>query len=649
MKENSIHSLLAILAGASLGLIFIQMAGSGITTVDDAIRQLSVRESGFFSEAWGIADSSGRLTLYFHFLLTHVPYISVDERFTDILLVSSHILVVYLFTRALKAFFGIGNPLLFTVVFFSLLPNGWEHNLYASYPFAFHFAMSCLLLESLSVLAYIKTGNVSFLVVASILALFAAATYELFIAFSMIPVFYYVFTRTLKISNIHTLHGKYLIRLKYSAIAIGLLISAYCLAYFYFKVFVFEGRYAGTEVSWDLGASVQTMWSFIVGASPGTFAIIKSGALIREESIFDVLRWAFTNASINNYFIATVVSIYVGHSLLKQESFSLVESHASSIGWCLVLATFAVLLPSISGKYQEWVLVHNVIYYSASSYIASLFLTAVIILLLSWLKSSVLGSIFNRIFVISTVGFCFFSIVLVNQLYSSEISKEQFEAKARWAQIDSIFGSTEIDKLPERSKILAPQSLFLTTGIVHLPQYYWEKYILATYGIRYELTSDLNIFLQGEGERFELVESHDTLNYELSLKRYESKLDLSIRKTRGFFGLEYDQDGNQFEWSDKNSVLEICNTQFEEREAEISFITVTDGAKDNPLVVCYFDICVDSLLSPEFTEVKLATAFKPGCTEVEIKTEAKRVEAPDIRALYFQVRNLEIATILDES
>lgn len=622
-------------------ITFYPLTYTGYLTADDAGRHLEVLSGGLFNGAWGIAEATGRINLFFHFVLTHIAYLVDHYIYRKFFLILPHIIVIVLFALALKNYVkSKAVSLIFLTLFLAFFTNSWEHNLYASYPFAFHVSIASIILSGYFLHKYLEEPRKIFLIMAVIAYCIAIFTYEQFVGY-VIFFIALIFLRT-RADNFSTK--------RFIMLSLPFFI---CTAFYLSIVVVFKhyvpGTYAGTTfATFDLVRIAKTFRVFFASAFPLYIPFKYVGRIHHGTPNFN---YSISSILANLQFIwivkSLIVSALVVRILAKSDYVPTRMQILRQASTLLLLLIISISLISLSVKYQDWVINSGVLAYSSSSYVAQICAAALIALLLSYASNSKIAISFPFIFhgiAIASISY----VVLVTEMHNADVLAEQKNSANKWAAINSLHKSGKLAAIPSGSIIYAPD--FINTGgIVTMREDYWASFLALKYGVDLNITGQLNEFYDPKhiGKRFELKYDSDYPNDKYSAVLSRALLSDYLAyvpdyEQTGFYGEEYDSNGHLFRWSKKASSLIICNGTEKNTSMALNATVQTDAPRAQPLLVCFFDHCNNYVFGSAPIEVKENYVVPPGCHNVNFQTEAAAINAPnDPRTMYFKISNLK--------
>lgn len=622
-----------------VAITFSPMLYTGFLTRDDAERHLEVLNGGILGGVWGIAEANGRLTLAFHILLTHVPYLSDDFVYRKSFLILSHVLTTSYFAYVLGKYLHSKTVAsVFLVLFMVFLTNSWEHNLYASYPFAFHASMVAVIGSAHFMHSYRITGKRSYLVPSAISYGLAMGAYEQFTVYALFLLGVLFFWQT----PVATGRLRQFLKL---SVPFFIVIAIYLLLVIAFKIMV-PGKYVGTEFArFDIVAFFVTLKTFILSSLP---VYVPIGYAQRIEA--NVPDYKLSLAGIVDSFRllwamkALVAAALITWSLKSPDYQSNRATLVKHTGSILLLLFLSVLLVSASAKYQDWVTNHGALAYSSPTYFAQLLAAAFVAVIVCAVGGVGIVSKLRPGALFVGVALLLIPVVAVIEHHNNNVLAEQRDSANKWHAIESMSVSGVLRAIPAGSIIYAPKFM-QTGGIASMREGYWGAYLRAKHGINVEVTGDYNKYLSSEyfGKRY-IINYHSIQPYEF----YHANISQDISPVRaveipnnestGFYGEEKDAAGVIFRWSKKASSLSLCNGSNVALHLDFMAKVRCDGLRPEPLRVCMLGECRDYRLSSEATLIREKRVFQPGCTTVTFDTAARPVHAPlDPRTLHFQL------------
>lgn len=619
------------------------MLDTGFLTRDDAERHLEVLSGGIFGGILGIAETSGRLTLAFHIFLTHIPYLSDDFAYRKSFLILSHVLTVSYFGYVLGKYSRSKTVVsVFLVLFMVFLTNSWEHNLYASYPFAFHVSILAAIGCAHFLHQYRATGNRSSLILSAIGYGLAIAAYEQFTIYALF------FLGLLYFWN-RPFAGGDLKELVRDALPFFIVATIYLLLVVGFKIVV-PGKYEGTELArFDIAAFFLTLKTFILSSFPvyiplGNEKLIAENVPDYELSLVRIIenfRWLWI---VKALVAAVLVTWALRTSDYRSNRVALIKLTAT----LLLLLVLSVLLVSASAKYQDWVVNHRVLAYSSPTYSAQLFAAALVAVIVCAVGRTGLVSKLHPGELFVGAALVLTPVIAVTEYHNNNVLAWQRNSANKWLAIESMSTSGVLRALPPGSIIYAPEFM-QTGGIASMREGYWGTYLRAKHGIDVDITGDRDRSYSSEyfGKRY-IINYNSIYPYKLyhanisEVTEPEYVVNIPNDESTGFYAEEKDVTGMIFRWSKKTSSLSLCNGSNKTVNLEFRVKVRTDGLRLEPLTVCMLGECRDYRLSNEATQIREERVFPPGCAAVTFDATARPVHAPlDSRTLYFQLLDIK--------
>jgi hypothetical protein len=534
----------------------------------------------------------------------------------------------------------------FIVLFMVFLTNSWEHNLYASYPFAFHLSMLAVISSAHFLHLYITTGQRSYLVSSAIGYGLAIAAYEQFTVYALFLLGLLYFRQS------PTATGKLKQFLRISLPFI-IVVGLYLLLVIGFKNMV-PGKYEGTQFArFDIAAFFVTLKTFILSSLPVYVPLGYANRIAREVPDYklslDGIVESFRLLWVIKALIAAALITWALESSDYRNNRATLVKHASIM---LLLLVFSVLLVSASAKYQDWVMNHGVLAYSSPTYFAQLFAAALVALIACALAEADFVNKLHPGAIFVGAALALTPIVAVTEYHNNNVLAWQRNSANKWHAIESMSASGVLRGIPVGSMIYAPEFM-QTGGIASMREGYWGAYLRAKFGINVDITGDRNKYLNEEysGKRY-VISYQSVRPYELYHANItkdispEYGFNISDNELTGFYGEEKDGAGVTFRWSKKASSLSICNGSNHALNLEFMARVRTDESKLEPLKVCMIGECRDYLLSNVATLIREKRTYPSGCITVTFETAARPVFAPlDSRTMYFQLFDVRLEKV----
>ena len=630
-------ALLVILAT----LTFYPLFSIGYTTADDVYRHLEVLSGGALAASSAIAESTGRFGLNIHIFIAHAPYLFNSVIYQKIFLIAPHVVVISLFYVLLNKFsVGREASLLFMVLFLCFFTNSWDHNLYASYPFAFHFSIAAIIISTYYLKNYIDSGARLNLALSSLAYFAAIFSYEQFLAyivFFALLVIYYSFVKQTSWKWVASILTPYV------------LITAIYLATFMVYRAVTNGSYDGTSLATnDVSRFFRTLFVFTSSAFP---LYIPFNYFLRIHNEINGASYSISALALNVVPIWIVKSLVASWLVLKISDVdgAIAGRRAIFIAVSLLaLVMLSVLLISLSTKYQGWVVDSGALAYSSSSFVAQLCAAAFIAVVTVGLMNTNLARKNRKLTVLGLLVLLSL-IVLVTETNNSIVLSQQMESRNKWLAIELLSTNGVFNNIPENSVILAPDFVH-TGGIVNVGNGYWGAYLNMRHGVKINIIDNFEDLYSPmySGKRYVLkyYSSYPHRNFAIflqALKIDDQRIIIPEYEITGFYGIEHDEQGREFRWSKNNSSLFLCNGASSERPLIFSASINTDAPRSEPLLVSAFGRINQYPLDNKQVLVVEKYDVTPGCHAVTFQTKAPPVMTTnETRKLFFVISEWKV-------
>lgn len=642
MKKIDWKLWVALLGLASL--TFYPLRYTGFLTADDAERQLAVMIGGLFSELYAISEATGRITLAAHFFLTHIPYLSDDIFFRKIFLILPHVIVIVFFAiTAGKYLQSRSVAIIFATFFLVFLTNSWEHNLYGSYPFAFHVSMLGAIASGYFLWYYVNTLRRIYIVLAILSYSVALFTYEQFLVYVSFYITYSYVALSRKDSEAN-------LQRKVAIFSYLSLMGVYISIVMLYKLFT-PGHYEGVEMAaFDLQSFFKTIKVFLFSAFPIYLPLHYEGRVANGLDGYTLtFGWLKQNMNLAWALKAVLASFILTKVTDKFDCIDTKKRRLMQAFMVMALIILSVLMISLSVKYQKWVLNSGTLAYSSSSYVAQLFAALLISLLLCYTFT------FNVVRQLGMVSkFAVFSVLLlpiivITEAHNANVLASMKYSANKWRAIDALHQTGQLESLPVDSIIFSPEFIE-TGGIVTMRKGYWASYTAARYNETANITGDKATFYRPEylGKRYRLEyfskSPHDTFKVKL-VKESSANIAVYIpdHELTGFYNVENSGSGKKFRWSKRESSLYLCNESDQLKKVRFTSNIWTDGPRSQPLRACVLGICDNYNLSNHETNINIEIDLPPGCHTIDFATKANPVNVSgESRSLYFAISTPEI-------
>ncbi len=474
-------------------IAFFPLLRTGYTVPDDFQFALWANSADRWKNAWEAAEQTGRFQVFFHICLAYVPYIFDSHTYLKFVQIGSIVLAAWLFSHTLGRYQGDRHfGLMILLLFATMMPNMWEHHLFAAYPFVFQFGLSCL---ALSFLAFQKTltgENRSSDRWQAGISLFLAL-----LAYETIALYGSIF---LLLAWTHK--RKYGWRAVLAAMAPVLIgIGVFAVLYLAWR-WQHPTNYAGARVdsgSLEWQRIQKVIWQFSWASFPG-YVLTHFTEIHRAFPVSpNGFRRNFAALLQNMQVEWLLKAILVGLSIwLAQFVKATRLTKWRFVGLMLVgiLLVFLPALPlSLTPKYQTWVNTFNV-----KAYVVTYFSYFGIVLFLATLATAIGqisrdGGTPRRIFVGAAAIVVMFLSLLTDYGNAAMHRSQSLEAW-KWTMFNQLVNSPDFQTVSGGDCVLLDGGLTEGLAFAFAPIDYWQKLILQRTGKQVTVFDDRVVFKQ---------------------------------------------------------------------------------------------------------------------------------------------------------
>lgn len=450
-------------------LIFV-----GFTTHDDVVYAINAWTIGAWEATKALSIEQGRVGLFWGYPLFNAPYIFDNRIWYFILKFGSFFLLLGALYYAVFQFFRSHWVALASLVFFlGFIQNGWEHNAFTSYTFAFNFC-AVLFLISLGVFSTaIDRKNLT-------LAALSGALYFFTLAFEMFVLFF-PFYITILLSR-STSGGSVVSRImlgKKYVFAVAIWLIAYLVLYVVWR-HIHPSYYDGNSMNGQFNvldiARVVGTYSLTAFPLASLHLFVSPGdplPFTNSASWFSIL--AELNAA---SFIKSVVVGILFARLITTKQYVVLQTRTFLMGAALLCV--GIFLPNLLlgfvKRHQDWVSggTHSYVF-TYYSFISAAVFSALLLAYMhaksrSWQPS--LKLLLTVIVVVATMTVSF-AVEVRNQFFAFD----QKLAHRKWQLMDEVIKSPAFMEIPEGSTIVAPTLLAFHRGYAAVFANDWTRYV----------------------------------------------------------------------------------------------------------------------------------------------------------------------------
>ncbi len=438
--------LLAVVGAVVLVAVF-PLTGTGYVTPDDYAYAVWARADGRWTEVWRNAVASGRLTMLFHVPLTFVPHALDVRAYLKAVQIGSLVGTVALFAWAFaraagERYHGIVAALLFAAV----LPNMWEHHLYAAYPFVFQLGAALVLLALLAFLGRLDGASRLHGALAGVLFFLALLTYEAFLTHA-----------ALFAALAWEARRRIGARAAWRALAPVLVAAAVFVAAYASWRAACPSDYAGARIDphrFELAAALRVVRQLSLSALPGfawahfgtvheRFAATPAGFSRDAAGLLAALRVEWV-----------LKALLVGLGVWLAQRLRPRRHPADRLGPPLALGALLVILPTLplalTPKYQEWIAAGTQAYVvTYLSFFGVIVAATAVTARLAGLGEGRLGNL-----AAAACACTWAALSLVTDAGSQAMHRSQALERERWTLFRTLLASRDVAAIPDGSCVL---------------------------------------------------------------------------------------------------------------------------------------------------------------------------------------------------
>jgi hypothetical protein len=485
--------LLAVVGAVVLVAVF-PLTESGYAAPDDYAYAVWARADGRWAEVWRNAVASGRLTMLVHVPLNFVPYLVEHPAYLKFVQIGSIVATLALFAWAVARFTGErSHGLLAALLFAGVLPNMWEHHLYAAYPFVFQLGAALVVLALLAFRRQMEGAPPSRGALAGALFFLALLTYELFLTYAVV-------FAALAWSARRRLGA----RAAWRALVPVLVAAAVFLASYGAWRATFPSDYAGARVEldrFDAAAALRVVRQFSLSALPGF-------AYARFDEVH--ARFAATPAGFSRDVTGLAAAIQVewllkallvGVGVWLAPRLREQRPEAARLAAPLALGTLLVVLPTLpvalTVKYQEWVAAGTQAYVVTYLSYFGVIVAAAALTARIWSLGAGPAARSRRIAVAACATF-WAALSLVTDAGNQAMHRSQALQRGRWELFRTLVTSTDFAAVPAGSCMLL-DGLTPALAFGGFKPFLWQVEALERTGKALSFTDDRAAFARCAG------------------------------------------------------------------------------------------------------------------------------------------------------
>jgi hypothetical protein len=462
--------LLLILAVITLyPLLFV-----GFTTHDDVVYAINAWTIGAWEATKALSMEQGRVGLFWGYPLFSAPYIFDNRIWYFTFKFGSFFLLLGGLYYAVFQFFRSSWIALATMVFFlGFIQNGWEHNAFTSYTFAFNFC-AALFLISLGIFSTaIDRKNLALAVLSGALYFFTCS-FEVFVLF--FP--FYIAILLSRSTSGGSIVNRIMLGKRY-VFSVAIWLIAYLMLYVVWR-YIHPSNYDGNGINGQFNvlavARVVGYYSLTAFPLASLHLFVSPGdplPFTNSASWYSIL----TELNAASFTKSVVVGILFAR-LITIKQYVVLQTRTLLIGSALLCV--GIFLPNLLlgfvQRHQDWVSggTHSYVF----TYYSFIFATILSALLLAYIHAKSrslkrpLRLLLTMIVVVATMTVSF-AVEVRNQFFAFD----QKLAHRKWQLMNEVIKSTAFMGIPEGSVITAPTLLAFHRGYAAVFANDWTSYV----------------------------------------------------------------------------------------------------------------------------------------------------------------------------
>jgi hypothetical protein len=471
-----LFAILSIMVFYPLGLV-------GFTTSDDALLSIRVPLSGgIFAVGHAEAAALGRFMVLVSYPITQIPYLFDNQ----VWLFASRMfgfvfLFVSVFWAAVRVFRDAKFSLLILVLILTIMQNGWNHDLFTSYPLIFHFYAACYFSSVALFVLAIEGNSERKAWLAAVFYFFSMGT-EVFVAFAFsFPLLALCLPCEVANGWIATFRARLRILLPmvaglvvYLAIYVGW--RKYYAMHFSYSGNSFDGASSVgfIKVLYYYGINGFPILSFQNVGSKFDDIFRQSNLLLALPLIKAMVASSLVLGFVRKPMLATLEIVFLRRSTAV-----------------MIISMFLVnLFLAFTSKYQAWVQNSGSrsFTYTFYSMVFAAIASALVLAMVS--RSAFMQRVTVRRIVLASIGSLVFLVALVVSINNQYYFNDQALSNRKWRLFDAVIRSAEFQAIPDGAVIYSPSLPAHQRGIAQALGSYWEAYIRAKLGKDVEFRTD---------------------------------------------------------------------------------------------------------------------------------------------------------------
>ncbi len=412
-------------------LVLIILVGLGwhvfdvkFVTNDDFI--ISIRDYSFWSTA---ATEQGRIAHYINGIFALVPYIIDSFIYFKIIQFGTIIGIIVIISVFIKNIFK-SNEIGFLIgLLLTLLwQNSMGHNLLVSYPLYIGLSIISFIASLHFFYKYLEEFKNIYLIISLLLWLFVSNGIEYWVPFIVLFIFIsFTISKEISIKN-KILKALYVTKYHFLVLLISLSI------YFLYRYYN-QSIYGGNSINIDVVSIMKSWIIYSLGLFPGYQFLLK------------IPEYGYEYLLLQIDFSMLLISAFVLYILVTFRNKINIKTPSNYIfSYLIVVSLYLIFIPtfliSLTKKYQDWALIHQVTdyLYSSISLIGIIFLILIVLIKISKNKFLYIG-----------LSIIISFVILMTQINNKVIGEKQVKIGEKYKLLDSFFKSKYSDNIENLS------------------------------------------------------------------------------------------------------------------------------------------------------------------------------------------------------
>ena len=447
---------------------------TGFTTNDDTEFALAVLQGQTLQLATDVAVRQGRFCEFFLMLELAVPYIVHNSLYYYSIATAAILSNIISFYILVRLVFGSECAALFiTGLASTFLQYSWQHGLLTSYPFAYCFALTCLIWSIIFYYQWLQDRQPSRGILTGALFFLALLTSEGFAP-------YFVVFFGLSIYDVSP-PGRLMPRLWIACktfLPIGISLGLYVSIWIAFGK-MHPGTYEGVRVDAVNPTRIATvLWQFAVSTLPSYFYWRDPASMTVTFDGLSAPVWGVRGLVQGlrvEWVVKAIIMFFFCTWLLRRQRRMTGRFFASAFVAGIACLLAPICLQATTIKYQQWVIAAHALAYMNCYYafFGTMFTLGLGLLAINQVLACSKPLSYIYVWIVSSL----LAIAsLATDKYNYYISLDQQLSQQKWRAIDRLTQTEDFKALKAESVIYSP-TLFSFRGIVANFPHYWTDYL----------------------------------------------------------------------------------------------------------------------------------------------------------------------------